>query len=106
MSSIPGYTLEDFLAWNFDVVVNDSETNFSLGMAEALGNRPRRPRLTAEQFAPIVELYEEHREKVEERLLDFDEECQSWRDYAGCVFDFIPDELDEKARELLKSENE
>lgn len=105
MSSRPGWTLEHFLAWNYNVaVIEGRETNPSLGMAEALGTSTRvRPRLTAEQFAPVVALFEEHREYVENRLEEFDDENQSWRDYAGYSFDSIPEALYDRGVEILKS---
>ena len=93
MSSCPGSTLEDYLAWTFNVVVEgQDENNPSLGIAEMLGTATRRRDvLTKEDFAPIVKLFEDFRERVEGRLEDFDDDTQSWRDYAGCCFDDLPD---------------
>lgn len=69
---------------------------------EALGTSPnRRPRLTVEQFAPVVAMFEPHREYVEMRLADFDDEYQSWRDYAGYSFENIPDALYDDGRKRL-----
>lgn len=69
MSSRPGYTLEDFVGWNFDLELGD-------------------PRLPA-----VVAPFEPYRESVERALSDFDDETQSWRDYACGSFDFIPDDV-------------
>lgn len=93
MSSCPGYALEDYLAWNFNVVVEGrGENNPSLDIAEMLGTATRRRDvLTKEDFAPIVKLFEDCRERVECRLQDFDDDRQSWRDYAGACFDDLPD---------------
>lgn len=89
MSSRPGLDLEDYLAWLYDlVVVGQDDPNFSLGLAEALGNIEPRPRLTQEQFKGLTDLMEDVRESVEDKLLDFDEENQSWRDYACYAFEY------------------
>lgn len=103
MSSIPGYTLEEYLAWYFSIIVEDlGETNFSVGMAEALGNIAPRPVVNKELFAKVVAYFEPHRESVENRLSDFDEESQSWRDYAGYAFDFIPESMEDTATAFIK----
>ncbi len=104
MSSCPGTTLEEYLTWCYDIVVAGiGETNFSIGLAEALGNVKPRPRITKEQFEDIVHLFEEYRERVEDKLIDFsEEEHGSWRDYAGYNFDFIPESLDIAVAELVK----
>lgn len=92
MSSCPGYTLEAFLMWQYDLIVDgDTGANKSLEIAEILGRDTRRRRLTKEQFASLVILFESQRERVENLLCDFDEENQSWRDYAGCAFDMPPE---------------
>lgn len=91
MSSIPGYTLDSFLLWNFDLVAEGhEEANLSLGLAEMLGTIPLRPRLDREQFAKIVASFELHRERIEGLLSDYDPDT-SWRDYAGYVFDWLPE---------------
>lgn len=105
MSSCPGLTLEDFLAWQYDLVVEDQdEANISLGLAEALGTAvTRRQVLTQKEFAVIVQLFEEHREGIEDKLLDYDEEDHgSWRTYACYGFDaFVTDELNEQVQSYL-----
>ena len=59
MSSIPGYTLEEYMEWNYWGCVPEE----------------------------CAKLYEPHREAIEYWLSDFDEETQNWRDYApGCPF--------------------
>lgn len=38
MSSLPGFTLEAFLCWQYDLIVEgEEEANLSLGLAEFLG---------------------------------------------------------------------
>lgn len=104
MSSCPGYTLEAFLMWNYNLRVQDSpEANIGLGMAELMGHDSQRPLLTQAQFAPIVEMHEPHRETVEHLLDAFDEETQSWRSYGSSVDDCLPQELTSKVQEYLKT---
>lgn len=94
--------MEDFLLWNLDITADDQcDANDSLYMAEVLGNRERRPHLRTEQFAAIVELFEPYREQIEHSLSRYSEEYQSWRDYAGYAFDFVPEELIEQARGMI-----
>ena len=59
MSSLPGLKLEDYIAWNYDLVVEDSpDPNWSLCAAEMLGTiRPRR-RMTQAEFAEVIEVFE------------------------------------------------
>lgn len=100
MSSLPGHTLEDFLMWNFDLIVDgDGHANPSLEIAEALGVPTRRRSVSAEQFGRIVAQYEQYRADAERSLENFDEETQSWRDYAGSAFEFMP--FDKSLDQLL-----
>lgn len=94
--------------WDLNLTVVDApEANFSLGLAEALGTANRvRPRLTQEQFAPVVALFEEDRERVEYLLSEFDEENQSWRSYAGAVFDWLSEEKVNRALSYLNGGGE
>lgn len=104
MSSLPGLTLESFVMWQWDLIVDgDGSANFSLSMAELLGNKTRRISINKDQFKLILDLYEEYREDVEYKLWDFDEEENSWRDYAGYNFDFIPNEVSDKAEIIVKN---
>ena len=66
MSSLPGYTLEAFIGDAFF-------------------------RITKEQEAKLVEFYESEREYIESKMLDFDEETQSWRDYRNSMFECLPE---------------
>lgn len=103
MASIPGYTLEIFLAWWHRVVVEevkDGDVNNSI--AERLGTVQPRPRITAEQFAPVVALFEPYREGIENMLDDFKEESQSWRDYCCYVIDVAPEDVQAQADALIK----
>jgi len=102
MSSIPGYTLEAFIAWQWNLVVEDeAENNFSVGVAEMIGTVKPRPRVTKEQFTPLVALYEPYRGGIEDRLLDFDDDTQSWRSYAGYVDCDVPESVNEQAETLV-----
>jgi len=58
--------------------------------------------LTKEQFSKIVALYEPHRESIEERLDNFDEDNQSWRSYAQYAMD-DDEELDDQVKEIIAS---
>lgn len=102
MSSLPGLLLEDFVAWNFSLVVEEqNESNISVGLAEFLGTTKKtRRNLSKLEFLPVIKLFEQYRERVEERLLEF-EEGTSWRDYAGWAFEFIPNEIYEKAEKII-----
>lgn len=103
MSSLPGLHLEDFLAWQYSLVVEDSpESNISVGIAESLLNVRTRPRVTKEQFSKIVDLYEPYRESIEYRLGEFDEETQSWRGYAEFVDYEVPETVNQQAQLLYK----
>ena len=95
MSSLPGYTLEAFISWNFDLVIEDlGETNVSLGMAELLGNIAPRKTMSKEKFTELITtFFEPYRESVELYLGWFDGDSQSWRDYSACVFDCIPEPI-------------
>ncbi len=103
MSSIPGYTLEDFVAWQWNLIVEEqSESNVSLGMAEFFGTVSRRKTLTQTEFKEIISLYLPYRQIIEGRLADFDEETQSWRGYAEVVDLDIPEEVQRKIGQLVK----
>lgn len=107
MSSLPGYTMESFLIWLYDITVtNHDEANVSAGMAEMLGNVSRRTNLTEEVFATIVEKYEPYREDIEYYLNEFDEETQSWRGYAEVVDMNVPEEVHNEVRLLLRSQGD
>lgn len=103
MSSIPGYNLEAFLIWLLDIrVIGEAEANFSVGVAGMFSGEDSRPILTLDQFSPIVALYEPYREMVEDRLLDFDEDTQSWRSYAEHVDTDVPERVGDQAIEMVK----
>lgn len=100
MSSLPGLTLESFVLWNYDLVVDGQpEANVSLGMAEALKNIDRRKSIPPEAFAYLVSMFEPHREHVENCLEAFDEETQSWRDYSSVIY--IPEQLFAAGRQYI-----
>lgn len=102
MSTCPGTTLEDYLMWRYNLIVDgDSSANLSLQIAEAMGVKTARKRITAAEFAPLVELFEPHRRKIEWRLEDCSEdESGSWRDYAGFAFDFLPGDVIKRGEEI------
>lgn len=80
--------------WNHDLIVDgDGSANMSLQIAEAVGVNSRRARITGQVFAAMLAPYEPWRESVECALSEFDDDNQSWRDYAGYAFNFLPDEL-------------
>lgn len=90
MSEIPGYTLEAFVEWEWNfAVIGESDKNFNLAVAEMLNGNYRRPRITKEQFAKLIALYEPYRDMIEYRLDQFDEDNQSWRGYCNCVTEGI-----------------
>lgn len=104
MSSLPGYKLEDYLAWQWDLIVDgDTGANKSMEIAESLGIPSRRICITLEQFQPLLALYEPYRDYIEERLTDFDEGTMSWRDYAGWAFGDVPPSVDEEAGNIRVS---
>lgn len=106
MSSIPGYTLEDYVAWQHDVVVEgEDDPNTSVRLAELVGNVPLRPRLTQEQFAKILVPWEPSRERIERYLLDYEEEDHgSWRDYNSFAMDFPETEIAWEEGNRIKKE--
>lgn len=90
MSEIPGYTLEEFVEWEWSfAVIGESDKNFNLAVAEMFNGNYRRPRITKEQFAKLIALYEPYRDMIEYRLDQFDEDNQSWRGYCNCVTEGI-----------------
>lgn len=104
MSSIPGYTLEMFLLWLWDITVDSKdEANFSVGMAEMLGTVKQRPVMSDVMFNIVVSMYEPYRETIEELLNDFDEETQSWRGYAEVVDMCVPEEVSNVVKSILSS---
>lgn len=104
MSSIPGYTLEAFLAWQYNLIIEgEGESNFSRGMAESIGAAVRRPVLSKVQFKPLVAMYEPYREVIERRLDDFNEETQSWRGYAEYVDLDVPMDVVEASEHYVKT---
>ncbi len=104
MSSIPGYKLEAYVAWRYNVTVAEgAENNVSVGIAEMLGNVPQRPHLTKEQFAVLLAEFEPIRSTIEEWLGDFDEENQSWRNYSCYPRQDIDDHADAKLRLYVDS---
>lgn len=104
MSSWPGGYLEDYLMWDFDLIVDDDNgANPSLQIAESMGTPTRRIRITKEQFAPIVALYEPYREDMERMLNWFEDDSMSWRDYASNVSERAPQEVHDKALEMRKA---
>lgn len=102
MSSCPGLTLEAFIAWEWNLLVEGYESsNMSLFLVETIFGTESRKKLSLLQFEQIVDLYEPYREEVEYRLEDFDKDWQSWRDYAGNIFAIIPPEIRQEANQLI-----
>lgn len=103
MSSLPGLTLESYVMWCYDLTVEEhKDANFSLRVAEMMGNSSSpRPLLTQDEFKSIMSLVESKRDSVEDWLLDFDEENQSWRDYA-CNVEWWPDDVEKQIWDRIK----
>ena len=98
MSSIPGYRLEDYLMWEYNLVVEDEpDANISLAMAEVLDTITPRTRISQEKFLQLVNIFDSQREYIENMLDGFEEETMSWRDYAGSAFDHIPESISDLA---------
>jgi hypothetical protein len=103
VSSFPGPRLEDYLAWNYNLIVDgDGSANMSLTIAEAMGVVPYRQQITTEQMQVVAKVFEEYRETVEYWLSNFDEENQGWRQYSS-GYDTIPDELLAIGKDILES---
>lgn len=106
MSSLPGVTLEDYVAWQYDLkVCGHREANLNRAFAEAIGACAERPWTTESKFKQIVAVVEGHRESIEDWLLDFDEEKHSWRGYAGGV-EWFSKEEEEKIMSIIKDTSE
>lgn len=107
MSSRPGFTLESYVMWNHDLIVDgDTSANLSVSIAEACGTSTRnRKQLAAAEFTPMLNVYEPFREQVEHALSEFDDDNQSWRDYSGYAFDFIPRDVFAKAEAVISKNN-
>lgn len=105
MSSLPGTDLEAFLAWAYDLVVEDAvDANVSMGIAEMLGTAIKhRPVVSQEKFKELVTIYECDREVVERLLDDFDEDNQSWRDYASCFDDYLTQSSQDAAEKWMQN---
>lgn len=104
MSTIPGYTLEKLLMWNYNLIVEGDDTaNVSMMIAERIGFADSRRKMISEaQFAPLIALFEPYRENIEYLLEEYSEEdCGSWRDYAQHVCERAPDEVWKQGRALL-----
>lgn len=103
MSTIPGYDLEDYVMWYFNIKVEGmADANPSLQIAETIGTANQyRKVITSEKFQKIVTLFEPYREDTEYWLSEFDEENHSWRDYAGFSEDRFPKDVIEAAKEYL-----
>lgn len=104
MSSIPGYTLEDYVMWLLDIKVKGrDDANLSLQIAEILGfNENPRPLISEVDFQKIISYFEPYRNTTERRLADFDHEWQSWRTYAAYSFEHIPDDVVDSAYEIIE----
>lgn len=101
MSSLPGRSLEAFLMWKYDLLVEGlPDANSSQRILEAMGKPSERLKLTAREFRPLIDLYSNDRDEIETALNHFNEEEQSWRDYAGFSF-YFTDKYDEAVKMYL-----
>jgi len=103
MSTCPGRYLEDYVKWEYDLLVEDTkDANASLEIADALGlSTKQRLVFTQEEFAELLNIFEPHREVVEHLLDEFDEEEQSWRGYTGCIDFVLPNNIDVEAWQII-----
>lgn len=103
MSSLPGYKLEDYLMWNWNLTAQgQTDANLNQAVAESLGHFTiKRRHLDPVTFKHFVLIFEGYREKVEERLHDFSEDTMSWRSYGSNAFDFISEEVNQRAEGFL-----
>ena len=104
MSSCPGLDLEDYLLWEHNLVCSGfPEANVSIGIATFLGLvKDHRQVVTEEQFQELVAIFESEREATEYWLLCFDDDNQSWRNYASYSEDRFPKEMWAAGKALLK----
>lgn len=99
MSHCPGSRLEDWITDWYRLV--DEAGEHGTGIRRLYKGQLI---LSKEQFAEFVRIYEPYREKIEDRLSEYsEEENGSWRDYCGYAFDFIPEEVFEKAQQYRQS---
>lgn len=104
MSTCPGDTLEEYVMWDLDLIVDgDRSANPSLMLAEAMGVNTRRKAITGLAFKDIVAVYEPYRRDIESKLSSYwhEDDQPSWRDYAGYAFNFVPDAIREQASALV-----
>lgn len=90
MSSCPGYRMEDYLMWAYDLTVEDQpDANTSLQIAESVGSASKKRRhLNRAEFNMLVFGFERFRDRIEEQLENYDAET-SWRQYASSAFTFV-----------------
>lgn len=80
MSQVPGFTLEDYVYWEFGRMIGT--------VPDQIPHRIIKPDVHSE----LVEFYEPYRKQVEEILLNYNEEDHgSWRTYAPYAFEFLPE---------------
>jgi hypothetical protein len=100
MSHCPGYTLEAYLTYAFDLLVEEHSTAIRAFYAY-------QKILSPEQFASLVKIFESCREGVESRLDDYmdggEEDHGSWRDWEDNVHGRVPDEIWKLGREYINS---
>lgn len=101
MSSCPGVTLEEWLADEY-YIHHGADLGFDLNDPRYKQLNSQFKCLTYPQFKRFVALFEPHRKYVEEQLLDFDEENQSWRAYSSAVFgSYFEEEFQNQVQNFL-----
>jgi hypothetical protein len=92
--------LEDFLGYYYGVVIYDNpNNNVALEFPTAMPKRSQ-VRLTSEQFATIVALFETHREAIEDWIKAFPSDRMFFDDYCYCAP--MPIEEYKQGLELIK----
>ena len=104
MSTKPGDTMEDYLAWQLNLVVDHhGEANVSLGIANTPGHVMPRRRLTWKQFQFMVVTLEPLRPVIEQLLVDYDEKKDGgWKHYSTSIEEVFDEDVEGWCREYLK----
>lgn len=105
MSSKPGNTLEDYLAWQLNVSVeHQGQAPVSLGISTTCSHVSPRRRMSWQQFQYIVVSCEPVRPVIEDLLADYDEGTHGpWHEYALTFEDHYDERVEGWLRTHLKA---
>jgi len=92
MNQFPGYTLEAFLQWHYDLSPN-ADGNLTLQLIPPNLSIVD-PYLTPEQFMHIVSTHESLRTTIETNLDQYDLRRISWSQYCLYMEELVPIDLD------------